>query len=449
MIGKEKILETLNSVLKKSEADQSEALLISGENGLTRYANSYIHQNVSEHNSKVVFRVALGKKIGICSTNSLKKEDLLKTLSSAKEIASHQRENPDFPGFPSKQKLVKLKTTFKKTADFSPKQRAEIVKKICDKTSTHNLTAAGSFSTSQSEIAVLNTNGLSAYQPFTSASINLVVMSDDSSGYAETMSRDVTQIDFNELAETAIRKCLDSKNPKEIEPGGYDVILEPAAVGNLLEWLSIIGLGAKQYQEGTSFLCGRMGKKVMGDNFTLLDDGIDESGIPFPFDFEGVSKKRVVLVEKGVAKNLVYDSQTAYKDKVKSTGHSLPPPSTEGPIPLNLFVKAGDSSLKKMIEFLEKGLLVTRFHYINGYLDTKNALMTGMTRDGTFWIENGKIKHGVKNLRFTESMLKAFSNISQISRKRNIAVPWWGDIGAIVTPAMLIKDFKFTGKTEF
>lgn len=449
MIGKEKIFETLNSALKKSQGDQAEALLISGENGLTRYANSFIHQNVSEHNTKAIFRVALGKKIGICSTNSFKKDDLLKTLSSAYRIASHQRENHDFPGFPLKQKLTKVKTFFKKTADFSPKQRAEIVKKICDKATSHNLNVAGSFSTSQSEIAVLNTNGVHAYQPFTSASINLVVMSDNSSGYAEDMNRDVTQIDFEGLTETAIQKCLDSKNPKQIEPGEYDVILEPTAVGNLFEWLSIIGLGAKQYQEGTSFLCDKMGKKVMGDNFTLTDDGINENGLPFPFDFEGFPKKKVVLIEKGIAKNLVYDSQTAYKDKVKSTGHALPPPSTEGPVPLNLFVKAGDSSLQKMIESLERGLLVTRFHYINGYLDTKNALMTGMTRDGTFWIEKGKIKHGVKNLRFTESMLKAFSNISQISRQRRIAIPWWGDIGAIVAPAMLIRNFMFTGKTEF
>jgi len=449
MIGKEKILETLNSVLKKSEGDQAEALFFSGESGLTRYANSYIHQNVSERNSKVIFRVALGKRIGICSTNSFKKDALLKTLTSAYKIALHQRENPDFPGFPIRQKYKKLKTFFRKTENFSPKQRAEEVKKICDRATEHNLTVAGSFTTGQSEIAVLNTNGLTVYQPFTSASINLVVMSDDSSGYAESMSRDVTKIDFETVAEVAIKKCLDSKKPKGVEPGEYDVVLEPAAVGNLFEWLSIIGLGAKQYQEGTSFLNGRMGKKVMGDNFTLRDDGTDESGIPLPFDFEGMPKKRVMLIEKGVAKGLVYDSQTAYKDKVKSTGHSLPPPATDGPVPLNLFVKAGDSSLKKMIESLEKGLLVTRFHYINGYLDTKNALMTGMTRDGTFWIENGKIKQGVKNLRFTESMLKAFSNITQISRQRKIAIPWWGDVGVIVTPALLIRNFKFTGKTEF
>ncbi|HVP36974.1 MAG TPA: TldD/PmbA family protein [Terriglobales bacterium] len=449
MIGKEKILETLNSVLKKSEAEESEALYIGGESGLTRYANSYIHQNVSEHNSKIIFRVALGKKIGVCSTNSFKKDDLLKTLSSAQQIASHQKENPDFSGIPAKQKYPKLKTYFKRTADFSPIQRAEIVRNICDEAAKNELTVAGSFSTSQSEIAVLNSHGLSAYQPLTSASINLVTMSDDSSGYAEGLNRDVSQIDFKEVAQTAIQKCLDSKKPKSIELGEYDVILESTAVGNLLEWLCTIGLGAKQHQEGTGFLCGKMGKKVMSEKFTLTDDGTDENGVPFPFDFEGVPKKKVVFIEKGVAKGLVYDSQTAFKDKVKSTGHSLPPPATEGPIPLNLFVRGGDSSLKKMIKSMEKGLLVTRFHYINGYLDTKNALMTGMTRDGTFWIENGKIKYGVKNLRFTESMLRAFSNISLLSRQRKIAVPWWGDIGAIITPALLIKNFKFTGKTEF
>ncbi|MDH4223594.1 MAG: TldD/PmbA family protein [candidate division Zixibacteria bacterium] len=449
MIGKEKIFDTLSSVLKKSMADQSEVLLISGESGLTRYANSFIHQNVSERNARIIFRVAKGKKIGICSTNSFKKEDLLKALSSAYNIALMQKENPDFPGFLSKQKYVKVKTTYKKTADFSPMQRAEVVKKICDRAISRKLTAAGSFATGQSEIAVLNTNGLSAYQPITSASINLVAMSEDSSGFAEAMNRDVSQIDFEKLTETAIQKCLDSKKPRMVEPGEYDVILEPVAVANLLEWLSIIGLGARQYQEGTSFMCGKMGEKVMGDSFTLTDDGADENGVPFPFDFEGMPKQKVVLIDKGVAKNLVYDSQTAYKDKVKSTGHALPPPSTEGPAPLNLFVKAGNSSTKKMIESMEHGLLVTRFHYINGYLDTKNALMTGMTRDGTFRVENGKIKNGVKNLRFTESMLKAFSSISLVAKQREIAIPWWGDLGAIVAPSVLIKNFKFTGKTEF
>jgi predicted Zn-dependent protease len=213
--------------------------------------------------------------------------------------------------------------------------------------------------------------------------------------------------------------------------------------------MNYIGFGSKTFQEKTSFMADRIGKKIMGQNISIYDDGNDDSAIAFPFDFEGVAKKKVNLVQKGVAKSVVYDSITANKDKVKSTGHALTPDVAEGALALNLFIKAGTSSKKKMIESCERGLLVTRFHYINGLLDTRNALMTGMTRDGTFWIEDGKIQNGVKNLRFTESMLKAFSNAEQISRDRKIVNSWWEDLGCIVCPSMFIKNFKFTGKTEF
>jgi PmbA protein len=449
MIGKEKILDRLNSVLKKSEADQTEAVYIGGESGLTRFANSTIHQNVFEVNSRVYFRVALEKKIGVASTNSFTKKDLQKTLLDATEIAKNQRENPNFPGLPSKQKVLNPNTYFKKTAEFTPLQRAEEVKKIFDQAKVHNLTAAGSFSTSEAEIAVGNSNGVACYQPLTSSFINIIVMGDNSSGYADCLSRDVDDIKVDHLTQIAIQKCLDSKNPKDSEPGEYDVILEPTAVAALLEWMNYIGFGSKAFQEGTSFLSNRIGQKIMGENITIYDDGNDQSAIAFPFDFEGVPKQKVTLVEKGVAKGVVYDSVAAYKDKVKSTGHALTPDSADGALALNIFIQAGDSSLDKMIESAERGLLVTRFHYINGLLDTTNALLTGMTRDGTFWIENGKVKHGVKNLRFTESMIKAFSNVMQISKDSKIVNSWWGDIGCVVAPAMMLKNFKFTGKTEF
>jgi PmbA protein len=449
MIGKEKILDTLNSVLKKSEADQTEAVYIGGENGLTRFANSTIHQNVFEVNSRVYFRAVLSKKIGVAATNSFTKTDLKTALSNAIEIAKNQRENPDFPGLPSKAKILELNTYFKKTADFTPIQRAQEIKKIFDRAKAHNFTAAGSFSTGEAEIAVANTNGVNNYQPLTSASINIIVMGDNSSGYADSLSRSVDEIDVDHLSQIAIQKCLDSKDPKGLEPGEYDVILEPSAVAALLEWMNYIGFGSKPFQEGTSFLSNRIEQKIMGENITIYDDGNDQSAIAFPFDFEGVPKQKVTLIEKGVAKGVVYDSISAHKDKVKSTGHALTPDSADGALALNLFIQAGDSSWNKMIESVERGLLVTRFHYINGFLDTTNALLTGMTRDGTFWIENGKVKHGVKNLRFTESMLKAFSNVTQISQDRKIVNAWGGDIGCIVSPAMLIKNFKFTGKTEF
>jgi PmbA protein len=450
MIGKDKILSLLNSALRKSEADQTEAVYIGGESGLTRFANSTIHQNVSERNSRVYFRSVLGKKIGVASTNSLVKEDLEKALSDATEIARNQKENPDFPGLPSKKDFSTVSTYFEKTARFSPTQRAEAVKGIFDKAQAFRLTCAGSFSTGDSEIAVANTNKVACYQPVTAAYLNLIVMGDNSSGFSDQLSRNVDSIQVDDLAEVAIKKCIDSKDPKDLEPGEYEVLLEPSAVAALVEWTNYIGFGCKAFQEETSFMSNRIGKKIMGENVTMYDDGTDEGGIAFPFDFEGTPKQKVALIEKGIAKGVVYDSISAHKEGKKSTGHALTPDSVaEGGLALNLFIQGGDSSLEKMTESVGRGLLVTRFHYINGYLDTTNALLTGMTRDGTFWVEDGKIRHGIKNLRFTESMLKAFSNVLQISRQRKTVASWWEDVGCIVAPAMLIDKFKFTGKTEF
>jgi PmbA protein len=449
MTGKEKIFSLLNPIIKKSPADQTEAVVINSQAGLTRYANSTIHQNVFEVNSKIYFRVALGKKIGVASTNLLDKESMKRALEDAITIAKNQKETPDFTGLPGKSSYKKLKTYSKKTANFTPLQRAQEIKKIFEMAAKRNFTVAGAFSTGESELAILNSNGVSCYQPVSSAYINITAMSDNSSGYADGLSRNVDDLDIESLTETAIQKCLDSKNPQGLEPGEYTVILEPKAIAELLEWMNYIGFGAKSYQDGTSFLSGKIGQKIMGENVSIYDDGNDDMSMAFPFDFEGIPKKKIFFLQNGVAKGVAYDSITANKDKTKSTGHALTPDSPDRALALNLFIKAGDSNLKKMVESTERGILITRFHYINGLIDTNNAVMTGMTRDGTFYVENGKVRHGIKNLRFTESMLKAFSNVEQLSRQRKLISSWWSDIGCICVPAMKINNFRFTGKTEF
>jgi len=228
------------------------------------------------------------------------------------------------------------------------------------------------------------------------------------------------------------------------------VILEPVAVATLLEWLNYIGLGSKSFQEETSFLSGKIGQKITGDQLTIYDDGTDMNGVAFPFDFEGVPKQRVELITKGVAKGVVYDSVSASKENKKSTGHALTPDNSgEGGYALNLFVEGGKDSLDEMIGGVENGLLVTRFHYINGFIDTPNGVLTGMTRDGLLRIKNGKLRGGVKNLRFTDSMLRSFSNIRGISAERKLVSSWWDAIGCITAPAMRLGSFKFTGKTDF
>ncbi|MBI3989190.1 MAG: TldD/PmbA family protein [candidate division NC10 bacterium] len=449
MIGEAKALETLEKVLKASEADQTSALLLGSTRGVTRFAESMIHQSMAESNTEVLLTAVLGKKIGSASTNSFRVGDLKKTLQRAVDMAKVQKENPSFLSLPGKQEIAKPLTFFPETAKVSPKERAKAVKTLFHKASICKVKLAGLFATGEGEVAVVNSLGVRAYQPYTFAEVKVIALSADSSGFAYSLSRDTQKIDPEVLGERAIKKCLESKNPRDLPPGRYDVILEPPAVGELLEWLSYIGLGAKSLQEGTSFMTGRLGEKVTGEQVTIYDDGLDPEGIAIPFDFEGVAKRRVVLIEQGVAKGVVYGSLTAAKEGRESTGHGLPPGTGGGPLSLNLFMEAGNVPPDELPSRMERGILVTRLHYVNGFLDTRRTLMTGMTRDGVFYVQEGKIAFPVKNLRFTERVLEAFSRIQAISTERQAIGAAWSELGATVVPALLIRDFNFTGETMF
>lgn len=450
MIGKVKLYAGLNKILAQSRADETEIAYIGTESSLTRYANSAIHQNVYENNCRIIFRSVIGKQIGVASTNSLVPADLKKTLDDSYEIALNQPENPHFPGLPKPAPYKKIKTFDQKTAAFSPRDRARVVKKIIAIADRKNFTVAGALAIYTGEMAILNSKGVRAYQPVTSASVNIIAMSDTSSGYAAGLSRKIGGIDFEALAHRAVEKCELSLNPKSIEPGDYEVILEPSAVGSLLEWMSYIGFGSKSFQEKTSFLAGKIGQKITSGMITLYDDGLTPGSIAFPFDFEGVPKKKVKLIERGIAKGVVYDRMGAFKDKTRSTGHALTADSAgEGAIALNLIMAPGKVKRDKMIEKVKKGILITRFHYINGYIDTPNAVLTGMTRDGTFLIENGKITGGVKNLRFTDSMLRAFGSAVAISKETALVESWGIGIGCVTAPTVHLGSFRFSGKTEF
>ena len=449
MIGQNKILSKLRTVILKSQAEQTEAIFIGKNYGLTRYANSYIHQNVAQNDTTVYFRAAIDGKVGVASTNSLAQENLMRTMRLALEIAKRQPANPDFKGFPKPAEYKDIETYFEPTAKYTPKQRAEVVKKICDGAAKSKVTVAGAFSTSASEIAVVNSNGVSAYQPLTSASINIVAMSDTSSGFASGMSRRVVKIPFANLTETAIRKCLDSQNPGELKPGKYDVILEPAAIAEIMNWMTYIGFGAKPYLENTSFMSKKLGKKAMSPDITIYDDGNNTSGMAMPFDFEGVPKKKTFLIRRGLIGKPVYDSLYAFRDNKRSTGHAMLPGGNDGPMAGNIFIAAGKKSKESLINSVKNGILVTRFHYINGLLNTTKTVMTGMTRDGTFLIKNGKVVGAVKNLRFTESITRAFSRVGGVSRDTSLVPNWWDDIGCCSSPTILIRKFNFSGKTDF
>ncbi|MBT9161779.1 MAG: Metalloprotease TldD [Dehalococcoidia bacterium] len=272
----------------------------------------------------------------------------------------------------------------------------------------------------------------------------MVTGDNDATGYANHLSKDVADIVPQALADEAIGKCLRSTTPISLEPGEYTVILEPYAVGTLVAFLGYIGLGALAVQEGRSFMCGKLGQKIVGENITIWDDGLNPQGMPIPFDFEGVPKQKVVLIENGIAKGVVFDSYTAGKEGTKSTGHGLPAPNTYGPMPLHLFMRGGDSSLEKMIASTRRGIYVTRFHYTN-VVEPVSTTITGLTRDGTFLIEDGKFKGAVKNFRFTNSILRAFSEVSLISRETRIVE---GFFGGSRVPGLKIDNFTFSGTAE-
>lgn len=450
MLGKVKLFKILEAALAKSKATETDIVFIGNETGLTRFANSAIHQNVFENNNRIFFRSIIGKKVGVSSTNSLVPADLNKALVNSYEIAFNQPENEHFPGLPGPAKYKVINTFDDVTARFSPRDRAKVVKqivKICD---AKKFTMAGAFSTSSGEIAVINSKGVWAYQPLSTASINMIAMSDTSSGYAAGLSRKVNKIDFEMLAHRAVEKCDESQNPLSVDPGDFEVILEPAAVAALLEWMNYIGFGGKSFQDKQSFLAGKIGKKVTSPMISVTDDGLDGSAIAFPFDFEGVPKKKVSIINKGIAKGVVYDRLLAKKEKKKSTGHALTPDEAgEGSFAMNLAMSPGKASGDQMISKVKKGILVTRFHYINGFIDTPNAVLTGMTRDGTFLIENGEITGGIKNLRFTDRMLRSLGTAQAVSKETELVDSWWNSVGCIRAPKVHLKSFKFSGKTEF
>lgn len=433
-------------VLNTSRADQVEAAIETADTYLTRFANSEIHQNTGEHTTEVVVRSVFGQRVGVASTTSLDREAVEVAVRRAERIAQLQPENPEFPGLPGPAEYGAVGGYSEETATCSPERRAAGVCEICGLAVKEGLVASGSFSTAAREIMVVNSRGLLAEVRFTRANLLTVVMSATGSGYAERFSVNVGDIDPRQVAEEAVKGCLADSEPGGIEPGEYEAIFEDYAVADMIQMLSYMGFGARAFQEGRSFMSGNLGRKITGANITIWDDGLDPGGVPLPFDAEGVPKQRVMLIEEGVARGVVYDSYTAAREGKRSTGHAVSPLPSPGPFAINLFMAGGDSGLEEMIAGTKRGIYVKRLHYTNPVHPVK-SLLTGMTRDGTFLVEKGKIVRPVKNLRFTESILGALSSAELISRETKL-LPLYS-LGGVRAPAVKVSKFTFTGVTEY
>lgn len=447
MLGPDKIRTLAEQVFTFSKAGQTEVLFDIRDSALTRFANSSIHQNVAESDTQVRVRVVYGKKIGVASTNDISPEALKSTVETARAIAQLQRENAEFKSLPDPQPITPVDAFVERTARFSPEQRAQAVNVLCRKAKDRGVVAAGAFSTTSFEIAVANSLGVFAYHPGTIADLNAVMMSDSGSGYAAQVHQDVGEIKPEAIANEAIDKALRARNPIAVPAGDYTVLLEEYAVADLLDFMASLSFSALAVEEDRSFMKGKLGDKIMGDAVTLWDDGCAKDTVALPFDFEGVPRQKVMLVENGIARGVVYDTATAQREGKRSTGHSLPAPNATGPLPMHMFMAPGSAHKREIIQSVERGIWVTRFWYTRVVHPLK-VVITGMTRDGTFLIEKGEVTRPVRNLRFTTSYLDALNHIRGIGRGDKLFVDDWSRAARRV-PALLTDGFRFTGVTEF
>jgi PmbA protein len=446
MIGNNEARKLCEAVLKRCGSHPAEVMLTANDSALTRFANNLIHQNVAERDAELMIRFFVGKRMGTATTNRLDEAALDTLVADARLNAQASPEDLDYPGLPEPASYAQVQSFDPITAEYTPEARAKAVGVVCRLAAEKGLNASGAFSTGWAEIALANTQGLFAYHTATSTDFQTVVMSDTSSGRAHGSAWKVSDIQAEQLGREAIQTAERGRNPRKIEAGEYAVVFEHYATEDLINMLNFYGMGAQAMIEGRSWMSDRIGQKLMDDKVNIWDDGLDPNGSPMPFDFEGVPKQRVDIVKDGVALGPVYDRYTGAKMGHPSTGHALPPTARGmGPIATNLFMAPGSATIEDMIRSTKLGLYVNRFWYTR-LVHPRDCVITGMTRDGVFMIENGELTYPVKNLRFTQSYLQALANVESIGKETHMLVGEFGGFGVRI-PALKIKSFNFTGST--
>ncbi len=444
--GALRIAEEVVRLAEAAGVSEAEALVASGESALTRFANSEVHQNVASSEAFVNLRVAHGRRVGVASSGRTDPEGLRALVERAAAIAANVEELADWAGLPEPDGTAPgpVEAAWSDgTATATPELRAEGARAVIAAADAQGVTAYGSFSTDAEAFAVANSKGIRVAERRTSSQLLTVTMGPDhGTGYAEDCSVDATRIDAGALGREAAERARVSANPVDVEPGDYPVVLNHYAVVDLLDMLGYLGFSALAVAEDRSFF--EAGKQVASPLVTIVDDGRDPAGLPMGFDAEGVAKQRLSLLDRGVCRDLAFDAQTAARAGRRSTGHGLPAPNPWGPFPINMSMAQGEASLDELIGGLDRGLLVTRFHYTNPVYP-KRVVVTGMTRDGTFLVEDGRIVGPVRNLRFTMSYLDALAGVEAVGRDRRTLR---GMLGGCTVPAVRLSSFTFTGATR-
>jgi len=439
-----KRIETVLRLGKIAGADETEIQVDETIDALTRFANNSIHQNVAEHGITVSIRTVVDGRTARATTNRLDEDSLRSTVESSLQLAHSQPKIPGLLHLPGKQRYRKVNRFAKETAVLTPEDRARAVKKACDLAIRNGQVAAGIFSTEQSQLALGNSRGLFAAYRQTQAEFSITMQNEPAASWAKANSGSVREFDPQQLAARASEKAKMAQDAQELPPGKYAVILEPAAALDLVGFL-FYDLAATAIDDQRSCLVKRMGKQLFGKNISIVDDVYHPLQLGAPFDGEGIPRQRVTLVQSGVPRNLVYSRASAKKAGKKPTGHGFGLPNEYGEAPMNLVFGGGDSSVEKMIASTDRGLLVTRVWYIRE-VDPYEKVMTGMTRDGLFLVENRKITAAVRNFRFNQSLIELLQNVEAMGPAERATAE---EAFEMVVPAMKVSGFHFTEPTKF
>ncbi len=440
----EQARELARLAVSMTDADQAEALVAAESSALTRFANNRINQNVAEENALVNIRAVVDKRVGVASTNRLDDASLRATAQAAVAAARIAPKDPAFPGLPGPQPVVDVDRAVQATRGFDATARAEAVGSIVAQSSSRGLTSAGKVRTAEQVIAVANSLGVDVGQAVTSAQATVLSMgAETGSGWASFLDADASKLAPEALGAEAADLAERSANPGSLDPDEYTVVLAPEAVADIMDFLAYVGFSAKAYEEGRSFLSNHLEEGLMSEQVGIFDDALSEHAMGLTFDYEGQPKRTVPMIDYGVAQMPVTDSYWAAKTGWRNTGHALPAPNPYGPMPLNIEMMAGEASIDELLVSVKRGVYVTRFHYVN-VEDPISVLLTGMTRDGTFMIEDGKLTRPLRNLRFTQSAVKALYWCEGATKERRFVGT---EEGACYVPGLLISKFNFTGQT--
>ena len=450
LLGADRLLEPLKAALRDVPADESDIHVHRRRAAITRYSHSSIHQNAVSDETHATVRAVVGRALGIVTTNSLDPSALRAALADATALAKASRPDDAWPGVAEPETIGHPQSFHEATAQTDAAAQSRDIQRICDAL-PRGMRAAGTQQIEVTEDAVANTRGVAAYAPSTMAYVRALVLGEKGgSGYAEDLAWRADALDPTDVAERAARKAELDRDRTQLAPGDYEAVFEELAVAEILRIVSLTGLGGEAVREGRSFMSGRIGEKVTGEGFTLVDDGLDPRTVGIPFDVEGTPRLRVPLVENGVARGPVYDRVSAKAANTRSTGHAADRTRyPTGGHAANLTMTGGTATRDELIGAVRRGILITRFHYTNTP-DPRAATMTGTTRDGTFLIENGKITRALANVRYTMSALDLFAGIELLGAQR-LARDWWSSNGMgsvmCLVPPMKVRRATITGSS--